>query len=182
MYGSSAISYNATLTDRDGQTATFGYRAARVLGPQRLNLGTYVSMTGPQWRFLGGYPFSSGRTARDRWTTRITPRSAAQLLLDCRLRGCGACLACPVHDWGPARFEFIADFAHCIHAGSGWKRLKKVLLAKTVFSAQKDGVIFGRRFDTGGPTRSNVTEFHMGKSFYEDDALSLRAVARPRKH
>jgi hypothetical protein len=39
-----------------------------------------------------------------------------------------------------------------------------LFIVKPVFSTKKDGVIFGRRFDTGGPTRSKVTEFHMRES------------------
>jgi hypothetical protein len=50
---------------------------------------------------------------------------------------------------------------------------KKLKCIKPVFSTKKDGVIFGRRFDTGGPTRSKVTEFHMGESFYADDGAFI---------
>jgi hypothetical protein len=50
---------------------------------------------------------------------------------------------------------------------------RKMKCVKPVFSTKKDGVIFGRRFDTGGPTRSKVTEFHMGESFYADDGAFL---------
>ncbi len=50
---------------------------------------------------------------------------------------------------------------------------KKIKCVKPVFSTKKDGVICGRRFDTGGQTRSKVTEFHMGESFYADDGAFL---------
>ncbi len=45
---------------------------------------------------------------------------------------------------------------------------RKMKCVKPVFSTKKDGVILGRRFDTGGPTRCKVTAFHMGESFYAD--------------
>jgi hypothetical protein len=50
---------------------------------------------------------------------------------------------------------------------------REMKCVKPVFSTKKDGIIVGRRFDTGGPTRSKVTEFHMGESFYADDGAFL---------
>ncbi len=40
---------------------------------------------------------------------------------------------------------------------------REMRFVKPLFSTKKDGVIFGRRFDMGGPTRSKMAEFHMGE-------------------